>query len=256
MSETTRTLEPSVDLRRASDRFSTKIGWLDSKHSFSFGRHHEPQNTHFGLLLVNNDDLVQPGTGFETHPHRDMEIVTWVMQGSLVHQDSQGHSGVIYPGLAQRMSAGTGILHSEKNDSWRLTGGDTHADPVHFVQMWVVPDEAGITPGYEQLEIDDALMRGGLHPVASGMEKYAEHAAIHIRNRYAALLVARLQAGETVQLPEAPFVHLFVPRGAVALEDNGRLDAGDAARITVGGQQVTALEPAEVLVWEMHATLA
>jgi redox-sensitive bicupin YhaK (pirin superfamily) len=256
MSETTRTLEPSVDLRRASDRFSTKIGWLDSKHSFSFGRHHEPQNTHFGLLLVNNDDLVQPGTGFETHPHRDMEIVTWVMEGSLVHQDSQGHSGVIYPGLAQRMSAGTGILHSEKNDSWRLTGGDTHADPVHFVQMWVVPDEAGITPGYEQLEIDDALMRGGLHPVASGMEKYAEHAAIHIRNRYAALLVARLQAGETVQLPEAPFVHLFVPRGAVALEDSGRLDAGDAARITVGGQQVTALEPAEVLVWEMHATLA
>ena len=256
---TTRTIEPSVDIRRAADRYATRAGWLDSKHSFSFGGHHDPHNTHFGLLLVNNDDLVQPGTGFETHPHRDMEIVTWVMQGSLVHQDSTGHSGVIYPGLAQRMSAGTGILHSEKNDSWRLQGADRkHEDPVHFVQMWVVPDEQRITPGYEQLEVGDELMRSGLHPVASGMDKYAEHTAIHIKNRYAALLVARLSPGETVQLPDAPFVHLFVPRGAVTLEgdDGGRLDAGDAARITVGGQTVTALEPAEVLVWEMHATLA
>ena len=252
----TRTVEPSVDVRRSSDRFATRMGWLDSKHSFSFGHHHDPRNTHFGLLLVNNDDLVQPGTGFETHPHRDMEIVTWVMQGSLVHQDSQGHSGVIYPGLAQRMSAGTGILHSEKNDSWRLTGADTHTDPVHFVQMWVVPDEGGIAPGYEQLEIGDELMRGGLHPVASGMEQYAEHSAIRIKNKYAALLVGRLGAGESVQLPQAPFVHLFVARGAVTLEDSGRLDAGDAARITVGGQRVTAVEPSEVLVWEMHATLA
>ena len=121
------------------DRFATDIGWLDSKHSFSFGQHYDPGNTHFGLLLVNNDDVVAPGSGFETHPHRDMEIVTWVLRGELVHQDSQGHNGLIYPGLAQRMSAGTGILHSEKNDSWRLTGGDAHEDPVHFVQMWVRP---------------------------------------------------------------------------------------------------------------------
>ena len=110
-------------MRRAGDRFATDVGWLDSKHSFSFGHHHDPANTHFGLLLVTNDDVVEPGTGFETHPHRDMEIVTWVLDGGLVHQDSEGHSGVIYPGLAQRMSAGTGILHREKNDSWRLTGG-------------------------------------------------------------------------------------------------------------------------------------
>src|SRR4051812_5299952 len=257
MSETTRTLEPSVDLRRASDRFSTKIGWLDSKHSFSFGRHHEPQNTHFGLLLVNNDDLVQPGTGFETHPHRDMEIVTWVMQGSLVHQDSQGHSGVIYPGLAQRMSAGTGILHSEKNDSWRVTGGDTHADPVHFVQMWVVPDEAGIRPGYEQLEIDDALLKGGLVPVASGMDAHRDAAAIRIANKYAALYAARLAPGQSVELPEAPFVHLFVAEGDVALEGAGALTAGDAVRVTAsGGQKLTATVPSEVLVWEMHAGLS
>src|ERR1044072_8515513 len=151
---------PSVDVRRAADRFATDIGWLATNHSFSFGQHYDPRNTHFGLLLVNNDDLVAPGTGFETHPHRDMEIVTWVMQGWLVHQDSEGHSGVIYPGLAQRMSAGTGILHSEKNDSWRLTGAQTHDEPVHFVQMWVVTDEGGLRPGYEQLEIGDELLRG------------------------------------------------------------------------------------------------
>ena len=112
----------TVDVRRADERFATKISWLDSKHSFSFGPHYDPHNTHHGLLLVNNDDTVDPGTGFETHPHRDMEIVTWVLRGSLVHQDSTGHSGVIYPGLAQRMSAGKGILHSEKNDSWRAAG--------------------------------------------------------------------------------------------------------------------------------------
>ena len=139
---TTPTLEPIVDVRRAADRYRTRIPWLDSHHSFSFGPHYDPANTHHGLLLVNNDDVVAPGTGFDTHPHRDMEIVTWVLRGSLVHQDSTGHAGVIYPGLAQRMSAGTGILHSEKNDSWRLQG-DRHVDPVHFVQMWVVPDATG-----------------------------------------------------------------------------------------------------------------
>lgn len=160
---------PRLDVRRADDRFKTNAGWLDSKHSFSFSRHYDPANTHHGVLMVNNDDIVVPGQGFDTHPHQDMEIVTWVLQGSLVHQDSMGHSGVIYPGLAQRMSAGTGILHSEKNDSWRLDGvtgehADEHTDPVHFIQMWVVPDEAGITPGYEQLEIDHELLAGDWCP--------------------------------------------------------------------------------------------
>ena len=128
-----------------------------------FGRHQDRTNTHHGLLLVNNDDTVAPATGFDRHPHRDMEIVTWVLQGSLVHQDSTGHSGVIYPGLAQRMSAGTGIFHSEKNDSWTLTGAAEHSDPVHFIQMWVVPDEDGVAPGYEQLEIADADAAGPAH---------------------------------------------------------------------------------------------
>jgi redox-sensitive bicupin YhaK (pirin superfamily) len=257
MTAMTEPLQPTVDVRRRDERFKTKLSWLDSEHSFSFSRHYDPLNTHHGLLLVNNDDIVRPGTGFETHPHQDMEIVTWVLQGSLVHQDSTGHAGIIYPGLAQRMSAGTGILHSEKNDSWRLHGGSRHTDPVHFVQMWVVPGEDGITPGYEQLEINDKLLRGGLMPVASGMDKHDGASAIRIDNKYAALYAARLAATDAVELPEAPFLHLFIPRGNVMLEGAGPLTEGDAVRFTAaGGQRVTAAEPAEILVWEMHATVS
>ncbi|WP_261569618.1 pirin family protein [Frankia gtarii] len=252
------TPQREVDIRRAAERPATTIDWLDSKHSFSFGHHYDPANTHHGLLLVSNDDTVRAGAGFETHPHRDMEIVTWVLRGSLVHQDSTGNSGVIYPGLAQRMSAGRGILHSEKNDSWRLAGdGEPHDEPVHFVQMWVVPDEQGITPGYEQLEIDGELLGGGLVPVASGMARHDGASAIRIRNRHAALHVARLGAGQSVALPDAPYLHLFVARGEVTLEGAGPLHAGDAVRFTgVGGQRLTGVAPAEVLVWEMHAALS
>ncbi|AMO58959.1 Pirin-like protein [Mycolicibacterium phlei] len=248
---------PTVDIRRAADRARTTISWLDSKHSFSFNDHYDPTNTHHGLLLVNNDDIVKAGTGFDTHPHRDMEIVTWVLRGSLVHQDSTGHSGVIYPGLAQRMSAGRGILHSEKNDSWTLTGEQSHSEPVHFIQMWVAPDESGIDPGYQQLEIDDELLRGGLVTIASGMPAHRDQTAIVIRNRHAALHGARLQPGDSVELPHARYLHLFVARGEVTLEDAGPLREGDAVRFTAtGGQRVTATSAAEILVWEMHASLA
>lgn len=245
----------SIDLRPAQDRFSTDWGWLDSKHSFSFGQHYNPRNTHFGLLLVSNDDVVDAGAGFETHPHRDMEIVTWVLEGSLVHQDSTGHSGVIYPGLAQRMSAGTGILHSEKNDSWTLTGESEHEVPVHFVQMWVLPDERNLTAGYEQLDIADELASGRLITVASGMAKHVDNRAIRIKQKDAALYAARLEVGQDVLLPEAPFVHLYVARGKVALEGAGPLEQGDAVRISASeGQKVTASSDAEVLVWEMNST--
>ncbi len=149
-----------IQLRRAADRTLTKTAWLNSRHSFSFGDQYDPNNTHHGVLLVNNDDVVEPGSGFDTHPHRDMEIVTWVLDGSLAHRDSAGNSGVVYPGLAQRMSAGTGILHSEKNNST--------TDPVHFVQMWVQPDEPGITPSYQQYQIGDDLLDGRLVTIASG----------------------------------------------------------------------------------------
>jgi len=247
----------TLDVRRSGDRFRTRIDWLDSSHSFSFGSHYDPRNTHFGVLLVSNDDVVAPGAGFETHPHRDMEIVTWVLDGGLVHQDSEGHSGVIYPGLAQRMSAGTGILHSEKNDSWRLTGGPAHTEPVHFVQMWVLPDEAGLEPGYEQREVGGELLAGGLVPVASGRPRHRDAAAIRIRQSAAALYAARLAPGESVTLPTAPYAHLYIPRGSVALEGAGELGTGDAVRVAdAQGQRVTAVDAAEILVWEMHGGVA
>lgn len=248
-----------ISVRHAADRFETRTDWLASRHSFSFGSHYDPANTHFGLLLVSNDDIVAPGTGFDTHPHRDTEIVTWVLSGALVHQDSEGHSGVIYPGLAQRMSAGRGILHSEKNDSWRLTGGPEHQNPVRFVQMWVRPDEFGAEPGYQQLEIGEELSRGGLVPVASGRPGPRGEAAIRIRQKDATLHAARLAPGTHVELPAAAFVHLYVPQGSATLEAAGpeELGEGAAARITdCEGQRVTAgPRGAEILVWEMHAGL-
>jgi redox-sensitive bicupin YhaK (pirin superfamily) len=235
----------TLDIQRRDNRFHTDIGWLESHHSFSFSTHYDPNNTHFGLLLVNNDDRVRADTGFSTHPHRDMEIITWVLEGELEHKDSEGNRGLIYPGLAQRMSAGTGIFHSEMNPS-----GD---EDVHFVQMWVVPDTERISPGYQQLDINDSLAKGGLVPIASGT---GHDAAIAIRQKDAVLHGARLQPGEVVVLPDAPFVHLFVPRGEVELEGGGVLVEGDAARLTgAGGPKVTAKTGAEILVWEMHGAL-
>lgn len=242
-----------LDVRRADDRLHTEIDWLDSRHSFSFGHHYDPHNTHHGVLLVNNDDVVTAGQGFDTHPHSNMEIVTWVVRGSLVHQDSMGHSGVIYPGLAQRMSAGTGILHSERNDSWRL-GTATHTEPVRFIQMWVIPDEADVDPGYQQLEIDAPLNNGDLIPVATGMPTY--DSAIRIRNTNAAMLVARMQPGRAVVLPDAPYLHVFVVAGEVSMEGVGLLSEGDAVRVSGGGGQALLSEQgAEVIVWEMHQRL-
>jgi redox-sensitive bicupin YhaK (pirin superfamily) len=241
------TLQPTIDIRRARDRFETRVDWLESYHSFSFNRHYDPENTHHGLLLVSNDDIIQPNTGFSTHPHRDMEIVTWVLRGELEHKDSEGHVGLIYPGLAQRMSAGTGILHSEINAS-------TKDEEVHLVQMWVVPDTAKIRPGYQQLDINSELARGGLVPVASGKHD----AAIPIRQAGATLWAGRLKAGETVTVPDAPFAHVYVALGTVTgPEPFGTLSRGDAARLTlVGAVPLTAgSEGAEVLIWEMDGTI-
>jgi len=234
------------EIRRAADRALTTTSWLKSRHSFSFGDHYDPDNTHHGLLLVNNDDIVVPRSGFDTHPHRDMEIVTWVLQGELTHQDSTGNRGVIYPGLAQRMSAGSGILHSEKNGS--------STEPVHFVQMWVVPDETGISPSYQQHEIDPQLLGAGLVTIASGIPGH--EAAITLHNRDAALHGTRLQPGDSVSLPQAPYLHLFVPRGRATVEGVGELESGDAVRFSnADGERLTALDPAEVLIWEMHSSV-
>ena len=234
------------EIRRAADRAVTTTSWLKSRHSFSFGDHYDPANTHHGLLLVNNDDIVEPRSGFDTHPHRDMEIVTWVLQGELTHQDSAGNRGVVYPGLAQRMSAGSGILHSEKNES--------STDPVHFVQMWVVPDETGISPSYQQHEIDPELLGAELVTIASGIP--GREAAITLHNRNAALHGARLQPGDSVSLPPAPYLHLFLPRGRATVEGTGELEEGDAVRFTnADGPRLTASAPTELLVWEMHTGL-
>lgn len=239
-------MSATTEIRSAAGRAVTTTGWLTSRHSFSFGDHYDPANTHFGLLLVNNDDIVSPGTGFDTHPHRDMEIVTWVLRGALSHHDSAGNRGVIYPGLAQRMSAGSGILHSERNDS--------DSEPVHFVQMWVVPDEPGVDPSYQQHEIDERLMAGNLVTIASG--RPAHDAAITLHNRNAALHGTRLLPGASVDLPPAPYLHLYVARGRVVVEGVGAVDEGDAVRFTdADGRRVTAREPSELLIWEMHAKL-
>jgi redox-sensitive bicupin YhaK (pirin superfamily) len=237
--------DPAIDVRRAEERFITKLDWLESKHSFSFSTHYDPANTNHGLLIVSNDDIVQPGTGFQTHPHRDMEIVTWVLEGELEHKDSEGYSGIIYPGLAQRMSAGTGIWHSEMNA--------TPGGAVHFVQMWVLPDAARISPSYQQLEIVTELGEGGLVPVASGR---GHDAAISIRQRGAVLWAGQLDGGESVRLPDAAYVHLYVARGGGTLEGAGALSQGDAVRLTGGGGHTLTADAdhgAEVLVWQMDS---
>jgi redox-sensitive bicupin YhaK (pirin superfamily) len=225
----------TVEVVPAPTRLHTEIDWLDSWHSFSFGEHYDPTNTHHGLLLVNNDDVIAPGRGFATHGHRDMEIVTWVLEGSLRHGDSIGTDDVITPGLAQRMSAGSGIRHSEANAS--------ATEPVHLIQMWVPPDTQGLTPEYEQTDVSDRLSTGRLFPLASGREP---DAAINIHQRDATLWVGR---------------HVFLARGEAAFTgrlEEGLLEEGDAVRLA--GEEPLALragtEGAEVLVWETHATIA
>jgi quercetin 2,3-dioxygenase len=230
----------TIDIRRAKERFHTKIDWLDSWHSFSFSDHYDPNNTHHGLLLVSNDDVIAPSGGFGRHPHRDMEIVTWVLSGRLEHQDSEGNHGIIYPGLAQRMSAGTGIFHSEVNAS--------ADEAVRLVQMWVLPDTKGVKPGYEQRDVSDALARGGLVPVASGQ---GHEDAVALHQRGAVLYAARLKPNETVEVPAAPHVHLFVAVGAATLDGTHDLHEGDAARLTEAVTRSVQAGPegAEVLVW-------
>jgi len=230
----------TIDTIRGADRFHTRAGWLDSKHSFSFGRHYSPENTNHGQLLVLNDDRVAGGTGVETHPHRDMEIVTWVLDGELEHKDSEGNRGLIYPGLAQRMSAGRGIWHSEKN--WSST------DEVHFIQMWVLPDTEAIDPSYQQLDINDQLSAGGLVPVASGQ---GHDAAISIRQKDAVLWAARMAADEELDVPASMFGHLFVAKGSARFEPVGALAAGDAVRSTNhdGGRLIADADGAEILLW-------
>ena len=185
---------PAVEVKRAGGRTYERLDWLHAWHSFSGAEYRQGTDSHFGVLVNHDHVTVSAGTGFDTHYHRNMEIVTWVLDGSLVHQDTRGHAGLIHPGLAQRMTAGAGILHSERNDSWRLDGA-RHQRDVELVQMWVVPDAAGVVPSYEQHGISTELDAGGLVLVASGLGRHADDSAIRIRNRFAAMHAARLGGG-------------------------------------------------------------
>jgi redox-sensitive bicupin YhaK (pirin superfamily) len=237
----------SVEVRRAGDRFVTPGDGVVSRHSFSFGPHYDPGNVGFGLLVVANDDVAAPGGGYPTHPHRDVEIVTWVLAGALAHQDTAGHGGELVPGVVQRMSAGRGVRHSE------LAAGAAGAG-ARFVQMWLPPTTPGVDPSYGQADVTAALAGGGLVPVVSGLRRHADAVAVGLGQDAAALHVGRLRAGESVTLPSAPFVHVYVTAGAVDAETAGSLGEGDAVRFTdEGGRTVTATGDAELLVWEMHA---
>jgi hypothetical protein len=236
---------------RSADRFRAPAAGVVSRHSFSFGSHYDAGNVGFGLLVVSNEDLVQPGVGYGTHPHRDVEIVTWVLDGALAHRDSTGAGGTVYPGLVQRMSAGSGVLHSESN-------APGAAAPLHFVQMWILPDTPGGEPSYEQCDVSGAIRGGGLVPVASGMARHRGLAAVTIGQRNAAMHVAAPRPDVDVCLPAAPFVHAFVTRGRADVEGVGLLGEGDAVRLSdEGGRRLRAADGgcAEVVVWEMHATV-
>jgi hypothetical protein len=238
------TQAPSIDIRRANQRFVTRTDWLNGRHCFSFGHHYDPSNTHFGMLLVLNDDIVQAGRGFGMHPHRDMEVVTWVLDGELEHQDSAGHRAIVGRGGAQRISAGTGIYHSETNPS--------PSKPVHLLQMWVPPHENGIAPSYEDGTVGPEIDSGAFVPIATGKKL---DSVVRIHQKGATLWVARLQPGASVTLPDAPKVHLYISQGAVDLEQSGRLEEGDSARMTAAGaRRITATGgPAEIAVWELDA---
>jgi hypothetical protein len=231
-----------VDVRRAADRFLTEVEGRVTRHSFSFDRHYDPANVGFGFLLCHNDDRLEPGHGYPPHPHRDVEILTWVVEGVLRHEDSLGNGGLVVPGRLQHTSAGSGIRHSEVNDS--------PGRPLRFVQVWLRPDEPDGPPSYSSRDVPRTE---GWLTLASGLRRYAGTAATPLRNRHSALHVARLEASGSVVLPEAGWLHLFVVTGEVDLEGAGPLAGGDAVRLTdTGGQRLTAGGPAEVLLWEMH----
>jgi len=226
------------ELRRAADRGHANHGWLDSWHSFSFADYHDPRHMGFGALRVINEDRVQPGSGFGTHGHRDMEIITYLLEGALGHKDSMGNGSTISPGDVQRMSAGSGVRHSEFNYE--------KAGVTHFLQVWIEPNVAGIPPTYEQKHFAPAEKRGRLKLIASpdgrdGSVKIHQDALV-----FAGLFDGAERAKYELA-KELGYVH--VARGAITVNGE-RLEAGDALK-TDGAIELAGGESAEVLVFDL-----
>lgn len=230
-----------IEVRRAADRLETHADGIVSRHSFAFGPHYDPANTRFGALVTHNDDVLSPGAGFPEHPHRDLEIVTWVVSGALQHADSTGGSAIVRPGVVGRLSTGAGVRHSETN-AWSGGSGETR-----YVQMWLLPDGEGL-PSYSTADVSALLEGGEFVAVASG----SQPAAVTIRCD-ATLFVARLAAGATATLPASALLHVFVARGSASLTANEhkvQLLSEDAVRlIDAGTVRVDATADAEVLAW-------
>ncbi len=230
-----------LDLRRSEDRGNADHGWLKSRHTFSFGEYYDPKHVEFGVLRVINEDRVAPEGGFGTHGHRDMEIVSYVLEGQLGHRDSMGNGSVMVPGDVQRMSAGTGVLHSEMNPS--------SSEPVHFLQIWIRPSAEGIVPSYEQKHFSAEQKRGVLRLVASadGAEGSVKiHQDVRV---YAGLFDAAERAQLSLAAKRRAYVHLA--RGS--LNVNGvALAAGDGLKISdVSTLTVSEGRAAEVLVFDL-----
>jgi redox-sensitive bicupin YhaK (pirin superfamily) len=230
-----------ITLRKAGDRFHTQIDWLDSWHTFSFGDHYHPEHMGFRSLRVINDDTVQGGQGFGAHPHRDMEILSYVLDGGLAHRDSSGGGGVIRPGDVQRMSAGTGVRHSEFNPS------DT--EPTHFLQIWIQPEREGLPPSYEQRTFPEAERRGTLRLVAS---RDGQNGSVTV-HQDVRLYVGALDAGAEIthRLDDDRHAWVQVVRGAVVL--NGTpLTSGDGTAVSKEAVlQFRATAAAEFLLFEL-----
>jgi quercetin 2,3-dioxygenase len=230
-----------ITLRRSEDRGSSTIDWLDSRHSFSFGDYYEPANESFGALRVINEDWIKGGAGFPPHSHRDMEIVTYILDGAIAHKDSSGGGGTIRPGEIQRMSAGSGITHSEFNASATET--------CHMLQIWIVPSKRGIAPGYEQKTIDPDSVRNHFARIAAPQPRETEVRLVQDAEIWAAKLDAGVEAIHPLQPGRKAW--LQVARGEVKLGGE-TLKAGDAAAITDQEQiAVRSKEPSEVLLFDL-----
>jgi quercetin 2,3-dioxygenase len=231
-----------ITKRPSSERGHFNHGWLDTYHTFSFGEYHDPDHVNFRALRVINEDFVKPGMGFGMHPHRDMEIITWVLEGELQHKDSMGNGSVIRPGDLQHMSAGTGILHSEFNPS--------RSDPVHLLQIWLTPDKAGHTPGYAQKNVSEADRRNRLALLVSG-DGRDDSIAMH---QNASLYIGDLEKGRSVKHDFASGHHGFVQVSRGEVDVNGtRLSHGDSAAISAEPSvTITANAPSQVLVFDLE----